>query len=137
MLRPLIFVTLLSLFFHKSCVCRPMSAVGRHQELGWQAWLLVDPDLPRPNKEEGKKRRITPKSVFIAPAFSGTAHLPDCAEGYRPDSLGRCVKLVQLNHAAQLEFLLQRLNAMYAVPVTRVVMKTFPRQIPVQQDLFR
>lgn len=31
--------------------------------------------------------------------------------------MGRCVKLVQLNHAAQLDFLLQRLNAMYATPV--------------------
>jgi hypothetical protein len=81
--------------------------------------LLVDTETPRPNNEEGKKRRITPKSVFIAPAFAGTSHLPDCAEGYRPDSMGRCVKLVQLNHAAQLDFLLQRLNAMYAAPVIR------------------
>jgi hypothetical protein len=33
--------------------------------------------------------------------------------------MGGCVKLVQLNHAAQLDFLLQRLNAMYAAPVIR------------------
>ena len=33
--------------------------------------------------------------------------------------MGRCVKLVQLNHAAQLDFLLQRLNAMYAAPVVQ------------------
>lgn len=96
-----------------------MNTVDTSQELGWQSWLLVDPGTPRPHHEEVKKRRITPKSVFIAPAFSGTSHLPDCAEGYRPDSMGRCVKLVQLNHAAQLSFLLQRLNAMYAAPVNR------------------
>jgi hypothetical protein len=96
-----------------------MNTVDASQELGWQAWLLVDSGTPRPHTEEVKKRRITPKSVFIAPAFSGTSHLPDCAEGYRPDSMGRCVKLVQLNHAAQLNFLLQRLNAMYAAPVNR------------------
>lgn len=33
--------------------------------------------------------------------------------------MGRCVKLVQLNHAAQLDFLLKRLNAMYTAPVIR------------------
>jgi hypothetical protein len=109
----------LSLLCHDSCVGGPINTVGTPQELGWHAWLLVDTETPRPNNEEGKKRRITPKSVFIAPAFAGTSHLPDCAEGYRPDSMGRCVKLVQLNHAAQLDFLLQRLNAMYAAPVIR------------------
>lgn len=112
-------LTVLSLLCHDSCVGGPINTVGTPQELGWQAWLLVDTETPRPNNEEGKKRRITPKSVFIAPAFAGTSHLPDCAEGYRPDSMGRCVKLVQLNHAAQLDFLLQRLNAMYAAPVIR------------------
>lgn len=112
-------LTVLSLLCHDSCVGGPINTVGTPQELGWQAWLLVDTETPRPNNEEGKKRRITPKSVFIAPAFAGTSHLPDCAEGYRPDSMGRCVKLVQLNHAAQLDFLLQRLNAMYAAPVVR------------------
>ncbi|PSN49183.1 hypothetical protein C0J52_10909 [Blattella germanica] len=87
--------------------------------LGWQAWLLVDPEPSKDSYEEEeqpKTRRITPKSVFIAPAFSGAPPLPDCAEGYRADSMGRCVKLVQLNHAAQLNFLLQRLNAMYSTP---------------------
>ena len=112
-------LTVLSLLCHDSCVGGPINTVGTPQELGWQAWLLVDTETPRPNNEEGKKRRITPKSVFIAPSFAGTSHLPDCAEGYRPDSMGRCVKLVQLNHAAQLDFLLQRLNAMYAAPVVR------------------
>jgi hypothetical protein len=119
MLRLLILTVLLSLLCLKSCVGRAINTVDTPQELGWQSWLLVDPGTPRPHNEEVKKRRITPKSVFIAPAFSGTSHLPDCAEGYRPDSMGRCVKLVQLNHAAQLDFLLQRLNAMYAAPVNR------------------
>jgi hypothetical protein len=119
MLRLLIVTVLLSLLCHKSCVGRPTNTVDTPHELGWQAWLLVDPGTPKPHNEEVKKRRITPKSVFIAPAFSGTSHLPDCAEGYRPDSMGRCVKLVQLNHAAQLNFLLQRLNAMYATPTNR------------------
>jgi hypothetical protein len=118
MLRLLIISVLLFLC-HQGCVSGPITTVGAPGDLGWQAWLLVDPEKPRPHMEEGKKRRITPKSVFIAPAFSGTSHLPDCAEGYRPDSMGRCVKLVQLNHAAQLDFLLQRLNAMYATPVIR------------------
>jgi hypothetical protein len=33
--------------------------------------------------------------------------------------MGRCVKLIKLNHAAHLDFLLHRLNAKYAAPVTR------------------
>jgi hypothetical protein len=119
MLRLLTVTVLLSLLCHQGCVGGPINTVGAPGDIGLQTWLLVDPEKPRPNMEEGKKRRITPKSVFIAPAFSGTSHLPDCAEGYRPDSMGRCVKLVQLNHAAQLDFLLQRLNAMYAAPAVR------------------
>ncbi|KAJ4443251.1 uncharacterized protein [Periplaneta americana] len=122
MQRPLIIAAILTLLCYQSCVCRPTNnRVGNSRdELSWRALLLVDPDTaPKPRNEEGKRRRITPKSVFIAPAFSGGSPLPDCAEGYRADSMGRCVKLVQLNHAAQLEFLLQRLNAMYASPVVR------------------
>jgi hypothetical protein len=119
MLRLVTVAVLLSLLCHESCVGGPISTVGAPGDIGWQAWLLVDPEKLKPQVDEEKKRRITPKSVFIAPAFSGTSHLPECAEGYRPDSMGRCVKLVQLNHAAQLDFLLQRLNAMYAAPAVR------------------
>ena len=89
--------------------------------MGWPSWLLVDPeDQSHVHEKEDppKPRRITPKSVFIAPAFSGSSPLPDCAEGYKADSMGRCVKLVQLNHPAQLNFLLQRLNAMYSTQDT-------------------
>jgi hypothetical protein len=111
MARPLIFAALLSLLFHMSCL-------GRPQKHGWQAWLLGDPDLPPPDKEEGKKMRIL-RHLFITPELTGTTHRPDCAEDYMPHSEDQCVKLVQLNQTAQLEFLLQRLNAMYAVPVTR------------------
>jgi hypothetical protein len=118
MLRLLIVMVYLSLLCHKSSVERAFNTVDTTQELGWQSRLFVDSDTPTPHNEEVKKRQISRRSVFIAPAFSRTSHLPDCAEGYRPDSMGGCVKLVQLNHAAQLEFLLQRLNPMYAAPVT-------------------
>jgi len=53
-------------------------------------------------------RRITPKSVFVAPTFTG------CSEGYKQDSLGRCVKLVKVNPQSQWNFFLERLNSMYA-----------------------
>lgn len=52
-------------------------------------------------------RRITPKSVFVAPSFN------KCSDGYRPDSMGRCVKVVKINQAAQWDFLLKQLNSMY------------------------
>ncbi|XP_008543734.1 probable serine/threonine-protein kinase DDB_G0282963 [Microplitis demolitor] len=73
-------------------------------ELAWGALLLVDSsilDSPSP------PRRITPKSIFIAPP------LQTCAEGYQPDSMNRCVKDVNINQEAYFDFLLQRLNAMY------------------------
>lgn len=119
MLKLLTVTFLVSIFCHHGCAGGPNDTVGAPEDIGWQTWLLVDPGKPREHMENEKKRRITPKSVFIAPAFSGTSHLPDCADGYRPDSMGRCVKLVQLNHEAQLDFLLQRLNAMYAAPPVR------------------
>lgn len=119
MLKVLTVTFLVSIFCHHGCAGGPNDTVGAPEDIGWQTWLLVDPRKPREHMENEKKRRITPKSVFIAPAFSGTSHLPDCADGYRPDSMGRCVKLVQLNHEAQLDFLLQRLNAMYAAPPVR------------------
>ncbi|CAG2055858.1 unnamed protein product, partial [Timema podura] len=57
-------------------------------------------------------RRITPKSVFVAPPLrTGAGH---CVEGHRPDGSGRCVKVLRVDQAAQLDFLLSRLNAMYA-----------------------
>jgi hypothetical protein len=119
MLRLLILTVLLSLLCYKSCVGRTINADDTTQELGRQSSLLVHQGTPRPHNEEVKQRQINRRSIFIAPAFSGTSHLPDCAEGYMPDSMGGCVKLVRLNHTAQLDFLLKRLNAMYGAPVTR------------------
>jgi hypothetical protein len=119
MLKLLILTVLLSLLCHKCCVGRSINTVGTPQELGRQSSLPVDPGTPRPHNEEVKKIRRTKRSVFIAPAFSTTSHLPGCAEGYRQDSMGRCVKLVKLNHTAQLDFLLHRLNTLYATPVIR------------------
>ncbi|XP_044575696.1 putative uncharacterized protein DDB_G0292292 [Cotesia glomerata] len=72
--------------------------------LAWSVLLLADSsvlDSPSP------PRRITPKSIFIAPP------LQTCPEGYQPDSMNRCVKDVNINQEAYFDFLLQRLNAMY------------------------
>ncbi|XP_029675939.1 uncharacterized protein LOC115243257 [Formica exsecta] len=88
--------------------------IGSLSDFSWQAWLLVD---AQNNFQHGMDsatllRRITPKSVFIAPA------LPACAEGYRADTMGRCVKSVNIDENAHISFLLQRLNAMYGSPQT-------------------
>jgi hypothetical protein len=119
MLKLLILTVLLLLLCHKSCVGRSINTVGTPQELGRPSSLLVDPGIQRPHDEEVKRIRRTKRSIFIAPAFSTTSHHPRCAEGYRPDSIGRCVELKKLNHTAQLDFLLQRLNALYATPAIR------------------
>lgn len=95
-----------SVFCHPS---RPLNE--RSTELAWQAWLLVDDQNQnrQNNSEAVMRRRITPKSIFIAPTFSPEA-LPECAEGYRADSMGRCIQIIKLDEDAQLDFLLQRLN---------------------------
>lgn len=70
----------------------------------WGDWVILD------EAEPGTSillRRITPKSVFVAPTFS-------CSEGYRQDALGRCIKHVKVNQAEQWKFYLDRLNSMYA-----------------------
>ena len=58
------------------------------------------------------RRRITPKSVFIAPALPA---LPPCAEGYHADKMARCMKDVSIDPQAHLGFLVQRLNNRYGV----------------------
>lgn len=100
-----------------ACLCsvrcfpsRPLN--DRPSELTWQHWLFVDSQNQLQNESD---RRITPKSVFIAPKLGQrNDSLPDCAEGYRADAMGRCVKLVKVDEAAQLNFILQRLNEMFA-----------------------
>ncbi|PNF29978.1 hypothetical protein B7P43_G06963 [Cryptotermes secundus] len=119
MLRLLIVMVYLSLLCHKSCVGRAINTVDTTQELGWQSWLHGDPSTPRPHIEEVKKRRINRRFIYKVPTISGTSPLPECAEGYRPDSRGQCIKVIKLNHETQLDFLLQRLNAKYATPVLR------------------
>lgn len=105
---------LLLLFLSISSVnCYPSKPLNdRPSELTWQAWLLVDSQNQLQNESD---RRITPKSVFIAPKLDQkNQSLPDCAEGYKADAMGRCIKFVKVDETAHLNFLLQRLNEMYA-----------------------
>lgn len=91
-----------------------------------RSWVIIEEQLVPPSRDEllagggvgvgggsgggagaGGGRRITPKSVFVAPSFN------KCSDGYRPDNMGRCVKVVKLNQAAQWDFLLKQLSSMY------------------------
>ncbi|EFA09015.1 uncharacterized protein LOC656455 [Tribolium castaneum] len=83
----------------------------RSTELAWEAWLLVD-QSNRQSDLGMLRRRITPKSVFIAPTFSPDS-LPACAEGYKSDVMGRCVKIIKINESVHFDFLLQKLNAQF------------------------
>ncbi|XP_053998968.1 uncharacterized protein LOC128887277 [Hylaeus anthracinus] len=86
--------------------------LGSPSDLAWQAWLLLDSQTGVHSSLDSASflRRITPKSVFIAPALPA---LPPCAEGYRADTMGRCVKSVNIDQEAHFGFLLQRLNNRY------------------------
>lgn len=95
-----------------SVFCFPSRPLNeRTEELTWQAWLLVDDqNQAKQNQPEAlMRRRITPKSVFIAPTFS-PEKLPACADGYRSDPMGRCIQIIKIDEAAHLDFLLQKLN---------------------------
>ncbi|XP_076762349.1 uncharacterized protein LOC143430196 [Xylocopa sonorina] len=87
--------------------------LGTPSDLAWQAWLLLDSQTGAHSSLDSATflRRITPKSVFIAPKLPV---LPPCADGYRADSRGRCIKNVNIDHVAQLDFILQGLNNRYA-----------------------
>ncbi|XP_034176370.2 uncharacterized protein LOC117602446 [Osmia lignaria lignaria] len=86
--------------------------LGSPSDLAWQAWLLLDSQNGGQSSLDSATflRRITPKSVFIAPELPA---LPPCPDGYHADTMGRCVKSVNIDHQAHLGFLLQRLNTRY------------------------
>ncbi|KAK9500851.1 hypothetical protein O3M35_002033 [Rhynocoris fuscipes] len=94
------------------------------------AWLLVqEEESPSSQPQTGAQvsvRRITPKSVFMAPTFTS------CSEGYRQDSLGRCVKVVKVNPSAQWDFFLHKLNSMYGPPEPNIrPANTGPFRLPI------
>lgn len=104
---------LLSLF---ASVCSfPSTPLNeRNQEISWEAWLLVDDQNQNRQVQDGQvpRRRITPKSVFVAPTFSPDK-LPPCAEGYSSDDMGRCVKIIKLDEDKHLDFLVNKLNQQF------------------------
>ncbi|XP_076648526.1 uncharacterized protein LOC143356587 [Halictus rubicundus] len=83
--------------------------LGSPNDLAWQAWLLLDSQTGAHSGMDSATllRRITPKSVFIAPA------LTPCPEGYRADTMGRCVKNLNIDQEAHFVFILQHLNSRY------------------------
>lgn len=87
-----------------------------------RSWVIIEEQLVPPSRDEllaaggggtagggGAGRRITPKSVFVAPAFN------KCSDGYRADSMGRCVKVVKLNQEAQRDFLMNKFNSQFGM----------------------
>lgn len=84
--------------------------LGSPSDLAWQAWLLLGSQTGGHSSLDSASflKRITPKSVFIAP------ELPACPDGYQADRMGRCVKTVIINPQAHIGFLLQHLNSRYS-----------------------
>lgn len=71
----------------------------------WRNWLLNENEEILSQQGPPLTRRITPKSVFIAPVFD------KCPPGTRIDSMGKCVKIVRID---KWEILLNKLNAAVA-----------------------
>lgn len=91
----------------------------RLPDLTWEAWLLVDENQnqnhnkhPPLNPDGTLRRRITPKSVFIAPTFIPES-LPACADGYSSDPTGRCIKIIKLDEEAHYDFIIKNLEDKY------------------------
>lgn len=104
----ILLVFLVSVWTIASCLpVKPLNE--RSTDLTWQAWLLIDESQNKQEQNSATRKRITPKSVFIAPTFRPES-LPECSEGYQSDALGRCIKIIMLNEEAELNFLLQKLN---------------------------
>ncbi|XP_039290929.1 mucin-12 [Nilaparvata lugens] len=112
-LLPLFFLTLLLHLFtiSSSATVQARSLDGADQR--WRDWLLVEDTAPADvaSAPGALVRRITPKSVFVAPNFH-----PGCKEGQQIDAQGRCVQIVRVDQAAHLDFLLKRFNSMFAPP---------------------
>lgn len=110
------FITLTLLLSVCSISCYPSKPLNeRSKELAWQAWLLIDDQNQNKQNDPDMfaRRRITPKSVFIAPTFSPDKLQP-CDAGYVYDTNGKCRMIVKIDEAPYLEFLLQKLNEKYA-----------------------
>ncbi|CAB0037237.1 unnamed protein product, partial [Trichogramma brassicae] len=88
-----------------------MQGIGSPSELAWQAWLLVEnKNVPMQSSLDSSNilRRITPKSIFIAP------DLVSCPDGYTADSKGVCKpNILKIDEDAQRKFFLKRLNYLY------------------------
>ncbi|XP_058798930.1 mucin-2-like [Phymastichus coffea] len=84
--------------------------IGSPSELAWQAWLLVESKggISSALDSSNILRRITPKSIFIAP------ELISCPAGYSTDGKGTCrPDPISIDEDAQKQFILKRLNALY------------------------
>lgn len=106
---------LLIIYFTGSGFTFPSKPLNqRRPDYTWEAWLLVDENQNQNrhsvfNSDGTLRRRITPKSVFIAPTFSPES-LPACADGYSSDPMGRCIKIIKLDEDAHYDFIIKNLE---------------------------
>lgn len=75
--------------------------------LVWEVQIGSD---TRYSDEYGKARKITPKSIFIAPTLDINQQFNNCPIGYRVDHRGECVQTIQINASALLS---NRINAIF------------------------
>lgn len=91
----------------------PVHDVGLPSELAWQAWLVVasKPDSQSSFESATVPRRISPKSVFVAPRLEKNR---PCSDGYKADGFGGCeTDTIKINPQDHWNFVIERINAMY------------------------
>lgn len=88
-----------------------LDAVWKEEDIDakTKAWLLM---VESGKVDEEELRRITPKSIFIAPLL--TSRSGKCQEGYSHNHLGECVKVIKPDPKIQLDLLLKRLSSFYS-----------------------
>lgn len=86
--------------------------IGSPSEIAWQAWLSLEnnPGGPAALDSANLLRRITPKSIFIAPERRNET----CQIGFKKDEKGECkAEPIDIDSEKQRQFFLKRLNALY------------------------
>uniref|UniRef100_A0A1B6DM34 Uncharacterized protein n=1 Tax=Clastoptera arizonana TaxID=38151 RepID=A0A1B6DM34_9HEMI len=111
-----------SLFWLLTLLASTTGALDK-PDISWGDWIIIDDTGTGDSGASLLLRRITPKSVFVAPNFNS------CPEGYSQDSLGRCVKIVQINKQAQWNFFLDKIKAMYSPQPSKVGKESGPFHI--------
>ena len=114
-----------------SILARPVSEDSQ-SDLSQQSWIVVDYKLP---KESGRLRKVTAKSIFIAPNRSDYSAPNECADGYRIDEDGKCVTIVNISKTDVLVARIHDILGHATGPKGSFDYGDYPENLPLHLDL--